>query len=1124
MNSSITQHVTARIVVGALLAGFAAGFATSAAAEPARLLRFPTLSDSHIAFAYANDIWIVPRAGGVAERVTSHEGQEWFPRFSPDGKWIAFTGDYDGNRDVYVVAASGGEPKRLTWSPDIGGDLPERMGPDNVTLGWTPDGKIVYRSRREQWNAFNGRPWVVSPSGDAPAEPMPIPYSGCLSVSPDGKKVAYNDTWREFRTWKRYKGGMAQDVFIYDLAARTQTRITDSDAVDDFPMWAPNNTIYFVSERDKRANIFAYDLGSQATRKLTTFDEYDVKFPSLGPGAIVFEMGGWIHTYDLASGNVTRIDIEVPSDKTLARPRYVDVSDDVDEFTVAPDGKRAAFVARGEIFTVPAEHGDPRNITQSSGARERRLQWSPDGRMIAYISDESGEQELYVRAQDGNAKAVRLTTDGHCVRFQPIWSPDSKKLAFSDSELHLYWVDVASKKVTLVDQGHYWEINDYSWSPDSRWLAYAKAGENMFQSIYICDTNGGKVTQVTPGFTQDHEPVFDPDGKYLYFLSDRDWSPTFMGYESNFYYGRRTRPYALTLRADIESPFAPRSDETEIEGEDEKGAKDKKDEDKGDDKDDEKENGKDGKASKSKKPAAVKIDLDGLGERIAPFDVSPGNYRRLGAVSGKVLWISAPEGGGDDDGEPEGGGGGGGASLRIYDMKDREEKEVAKPVGNYEIAARGEKMIVATRGDYAIIDIAPKQELEEKVDTSELEMMLDPRAEWAQILADAWRLERDYFYAKNMHGVDWPAVRAKYEALLPHVAHRTDLTYLIGEMVGELGVGHSYTGGGDAPKAKRVQIGLLGAELTPGENDRYRITRIFEGQNWMRSRRSPLTEPGLNVKTGDYILAINGNELRAPTDPGSLLLNSAGKQTTLRVNSRPSDSGARDIVVVPVAHDAGLRYYNWVEKNRRYVEERSGGRVGYIHIPNMGAEGLNEFARTYYPQVRKEALILDDRWNGGGFVSEMIHERLNRKLSSLSAARNKADFTYPDATHYGPKVCLLNQWSASDGDYFPYHFRRFGTGKIIGRRSWGGVVGIRGGGDLVDGGFVTMPEFAAYSPDGEWIIENRGVDPDIEVVNEPGDWLAGKDAQLDAAIDLMMKEIEGKSFKLPKRPADPSDR
>jgi tricorn protease len=359
---------------------------------------------------------------------------------------------------------------------------------------------------------------------------------------------------------------------------------------------------------------------------------------------------------------------------------------------------------------------------------------------------------------------------------------------------------------------------------------------------------------------------------------------------------------------------------------------------------------------------------------------------------------------------------------------------------------------------------------------------------------------------------------------LPHVAHRTDLTYLIGEMVGELGVGHSYTGGGDAPKAKRVQIGLLGAELTPGENDRYRITRIFEGQNWMRSRRSPLTEPGLNVKTGDYILAINGNELRAPTDPGSLLLNSAGKQTTLRINSRPSDSGARDIVVVPVAHDAGLRYYNWVEKNRRYVEERSGGRVGYIHIPNMGAEGLNEFARTYYPQVRKEALILDDRWNGGGFVSEMIHERLNRKLSSLSAARNKADFTYPDATHYGPKVCLLNQWSASDGDYFPYHFRRFGTGKIIGRRSWGGVVGIRGGGDLVDGGFVTMPEFAAYSPDGEWIIENRGVDPDIEVVNEPGDWLAGKDAQLDAAIDLMMKEIEGKSFKLPKRPADPSDR
>lgn len=1094
--------------VALALAAPVAPVAGRAAAEPARLLRFPTISKDRVAFAYANDIWVAPRAGGVAERLTTHEGQEWFPHFSPDGKWIAFTGDYDGNRDVYVIPAGGGEPKRLTWSPDIGGDIAERMGPDNAVLGWTPDGKVVYRSRRDQWNAFNGRPWVVAPDGGLP-EPLPIPYGGCVSFSPDGKQVAYNDTWREFRTWKRYKGGMAQEVFTYDLATRAQTRITDSESVDDFPMWAPNNTIYFVSERDKRANLFAYDLGAKTTKKLTEFADYDVKFPTLGPGAIVFEKGGWIHTYDLATGAVKRIDIEVPSDKILARPKYLKVGDDIDEFTVSPDGKRAAFVARGEIFTVPAEKGEPRNITQTSGARERRLAWSPDGRSIAYVSDESGEQELYIRPQDGKGAATRLASDGHCARFQPIWSPDSKKLVFADSELRLYWVDVATKKVTEIDRGYQWELTQYSWSPDSKWVAFAKIGDNFFSSIYLYSLDGGAVTRVTDGFTQDFEPVFDPDGKYLYFLSDRDWSPTFTQYESNFFYARRTRPYALTLRADVASPFAPQSDETEVEGAE--GAK--KDEG-GDDA----KAGKGGKGGKEKKTAEpVKIDLDGLGTRIAPFDVSPGNYGRLAAVSGKVLWLSQPTGGADGE-EVK-------SSLRIYDMEKRKESEAASGVANFEIAARGEKMIITSEKKYAIVDVAADQKMEKTLKTSGMEMLLDPRAEWTQILGDAWRLERDYFYAKNMHGVDWPAVRAQYAALLPHVAHRTDLTYLLGEMLGELGVGHSYTGGGDAPKAERVQIGLLGAELAPDAGSgRFRITRIYEPQPWMKSRRSPLTEPGLNVKVGDYVLAIDGEDLRAPTNPGSLLWNRAGKQTTLRVSASPSDAGSREIVVVPVAHDAGLRYYNWIEANRRYVQEKSGGRVGYIHIPNMGEDGLNEFVRQYYPQVRTEALILDDRWNGGGFVSEMIHERLNRKLSSLTAVRNKGDFTYPDATHFGPKVCLLNQWSASDGDYFPYHFRRFGTGKIIGRRSWGGVVGIRGGGDLVDGGFVTMPEFGAYSPDGKWIIENRGVDPDIEVVNPPGEWLDGKDAQLDAALDLMLKEIAGKSFKLPKRPADPTDR
>ncbi len=1099
---------TRRLAAAAALVALAAlwGPRRASAAE-GRLLRFPHVSMDQVTFVYANDIWVAPRGGGLATKITSHEGQEWFPRFSPDGAWIAFTGDYDGNREVYVVPSTGGEPARLTYSPDIGDGIAERMGPDNAVLGWTPDGRVIYRSRRDQWNAFMGRPWVASPTGGLP-EPLPIPYGGLLSFSPDGAKVAYNPTWREFRTWKRYRGGMAQDIWVIDLASHESERITDFEGVDDFPMWH-GDTIYYLSDQGGRANLYAYDTRAKRARRLTDVANYDIKWPSLGPDAIAYEQGGRIFTFDIATGATTEIRIEVPSDKILVRPRFVPLGESIEEFSLSPDGKRALFVARGEVITVPAKDGEPRNLTQTSGARERWATWSPDGKRVAYVSDASGEQEITVRSQDGKGEATRVTTDGACARFALVWSPDSKRLLFADKNLRLFWVDVEARRTTFIDSADTWEIRDYSWSPDSRWVAYAKPSGNLFYSIFLYNIGTRAITRVTTDFTQDYEPVFDPDGKYLYFLSDRDWNATLAGYESNFVYARRARPYAVTLRADLPSPFEPKSDEAGKNG------------------DDEEENGKNGdegengkkKSKKAKKPAEpTKIDLAGIGDRIAGFPVDPGEYGGLRAVSGKVLWLSSPTG--TLTGKPPGK-----TSLRIYDLDDREEKEVLAPVDAYDVAAEGKKLIVESDDKYHILDVKPEQKAEKALKLAGLEMLLDPRAEWRQILDDAWRLERDYFYAPNMHGVDWPALRERYAALLPHVAHRVDLTYLLGEMLGELGVGHSYVGGGEGPKPERVKIGLLGADLEADRaSGRYRIARILEGQNWDSHRRSPLTEPGLNVKVGDYVLAIDGKPLRAPTDPGSHLWNRAGKQTTLVVNARPTETGSREITVVPIDFDSGLRYWNWVEANRRYVEEHSNGRIGYVHLPNMGGDGLNEFGKTFYPQARKEGLIVDVRWNGGGFVSEMIIERLRRVLGSLAASRNGADFTYPDAVHIGPKVCLLNQWSASDGDYFPYHFRGYGLGTLVGKRSWGGVVGIRGGGNLVDGGFVTIPEFGAYGLDSKWIIENHGVDPDIEVENVTKDVIAGKDAQLDRAIALIMEELATKSYTLPKRPADPTDR
>ncbi len=1076
--------------------------------QDTKLLRFPSISSDSVAFVYANDIWTGSRQGGQASRLTSHPGQEWFPRFSPDGKWIAFTGDYDGNTDVYVIPATGGAPRRLTWSPDISGGVPGRFGPDNAVLGWTKDGKIIFRSRRDQWNVFMGRPWVVSPEG-GPASPLGLPYSGLLSLSPDGSKVAFCPTFREFRTWKKYRGGMAQDILVMDLGTGETKTIIDSDSVDDFPMWH-GDTLFFVSDRTGRANLYSYNFKDKTTKQLTHYADYDLKWPSLGPDGIVFELAGELYLYTFSKQKAEKISFHVPSDDVFSRPRVVDVQNRIEEYWLSPDAKRALFVARGELFSVPAEHGATRNLTRTSGVRERHAMWSPDGKTIAYLSDETGEYEVYVRTQDGKDKPVQLTKDGHGFRFQLVWSPDSKRLAFGDKDQRIWWIDVKTKNKTLVDESKYWEMQNYSWSADSRYLAYEKPDDTYMTSIWIFDTKTGKTHRVTSKMFDDSEPVFGPRGKYLYFMSRRDFNATLATYESNFVYTHMTRPYALVLHAKELSPFAPRSDEAcaADKNENETGAKDTK--------------AHSCSKAESKEEKIAPIDFDGLEKRVVAFPVPACNCHDLRAVEGMVLWVDGPTA--TLTGKPEGK-----SSLHVFDLDKRKDQKVYEPVDGYEVASLGKKLIYRSDGKYYIVDIKPDQKPDGKnikaLDLSGLRMQLDPSKEWKQIFVEGWRLMRDHFFAPNMRGLDWLGVRKRYESLLPYVAHRQDLTYIMGEMISELGTSHSYVGGGDVPNIKKVSVGLLGADLEPDPSSgRWRIKKIFKGQNWDHERASPLTEPGLDVSVGDYILEINGQQLRLPDVPGKLLLDRAGRQTVLRISRIPSKTGSKEITIVPLKNDSGLRYYDWVEQNRLYVEKRSGGKIGYIHIPDMGGEGLNEFARTFYPQVRKKALIIDVRWNGGGFVSQMIIERLRRVLGGMDAARGGGLFTYPDAVHVGPKVCLINQWSASDGDLFPHFFRHYKLGKLVGRRTWGGVVGIRGSTNLVDGGYVYQPEFAYYGLNSRWMIENHGVDPDIRVDNQPSDVLHGKDAQLDQAIKLMLDDLERATFVLPPRPADPQDR
>jgi tricorn protease len=1078
--------------ITALLLPFVLGFVSPAQpTSEARLLRFPAIHGDQIVFTYAGDLYSVPASGGVARKLTNDVGVEIFARFSPDGQWLAFTGQYDGNTEVYVMPAGGGIPKRLTITATVErDDVSDRMGPNNIVMGWRDDRTILFRSRMIEPNSFKGQLFTVSIDGGL-AEQLPLPRGGFASYAPDRKRLAYNQVFREFRTWKRYRGGQADDISIYDFDTKQTTKVASSPAQDIIPMWS-GNRIYFLSDRDERQrmNLYSYDLTTRETRQLTTFTEFDVKFPSLGDHAIVFENGGYLYRYNLASGSVTKVTVQINADLVSGRGGLIDVSRSVTNFEISPDGSRALFGSRGDVFTVPAKHGPTRNLTRSPGVHERNSKWSPDGKWISFVSDATGEDEIYLQAQDGLTPAVRLTTGGDVYKYQPVWSPDSRKLLWSDRKQRLQYIDIESKAVTVVAQATAFEITQYDWSPDSRWIAFARPEEKQMTTIYLYALETKQTTPVTDGWFSSTSPSFSSDGQYLLFVSNRSLNPTYSQTEWNHAYSDMAKIYLLTLANDTKSPFAPKSDEVKPAVGEEKPKDDRKKDD-------------------AKNP--MKVDLEGIQTRIAVLPISPAGYGNIQTVGEKVFYVRR----GSKDDKPV---------LLMYDFAKEKETELGN-VNGFEISADGKKMLVSTEGNaYAIIDLpSAKIDTKDRLNLSDLKVQLDRQAEWNQIFNETWRQMRDFFYDPGMHGVDWTAVRERYKVLVPFVSHRIDLTYVLGEMIGELNVGHAYVGGGDYPKPERIPLGLLGAKVSrDGVSGYYRIDRILKGQNWDRALRSPLTEIGVNVREGDYILAVDGVPTRSMTNLFDALIGKAGKQVTLTVNAQPKEPGSRSAVVVPTGDEQPLYYFDWVEGTIAKVSKATNGRVGYIHIPDMGVPGLNEFVKYYYPQLRKDALIIDVRGNGGGNVSPQIIERLRREAAMVGISRNATPSFDPGGTHVGPKVMLIDEFSASDGDIVAYRFKHYKMGPVVGKRSWGGVVGIRGSLPLLDGGSLNRPEFSRYDLEGkEWIMEGYGVEPDIIVENDPAKEFAGEDQQLNKGIDLALEALRLSPPKLAPPPPYP---
>ncbi|HET9528280.1 MAG TPA: S41 family peptidase, partial [Pyrinomonadaceae bacterium] len=1082
-----------------------------------KLLRFPDIRGDRVVFTYAGDLWTAPSNGGTAVRLTSHPGVELFGKFSPDGKWIAFTGQYDGDEQVYVVPASGGEPRQLTFYP-ARGPLAPRWGWDNQVFGWSNDGKrIIFRSLRDSWTLPVARLYSVFLDG-GPAEVLPMPTAGSGDFSPSGTEMVYSPQSRDFRSEKRYSGGQANQLYIFDLKTNAAKRITEGPRANRDAMWL-GDTIFFNSDRDGHFNLYAYSVSKGRTSKVTNNQPWDVRWPSSDDeNQIIYELNGELQVLDARTRRSTPISITVPDEGLARRPSRVPVGSLIESVGLSPKGERAIFVARGDVFTAPIEKGPTRNLTDSSGAHDKWANWSPDGSQIAFVSDKTGEEEIYVIAQDGSKPAEQLTSGGTAMRYSPEWAPDGKRIAFSDKDGKLYVLTVADRKVVEIADSPRGQIRDYAWSPRGNFLAFTMANANQFAGVHIWSAADGQVRRVTDGFFNAHTPAWDPQGNYLYYLSDREFAPQLSTVEFNFATNRQTHIYALALRKDVKHPFPPESDEVTLS--------------------------KTGDAPKPatspspaatpaetpaaaspaeakpepapRPPATLTIDFDGLSERVARVPTAAENYSGLSAKTGYLLYGVGGAGyyGRQSDRTP---------SLRIYSLKDRKETTLVADMRGYILSNDGSKVLVAQGPGFNLYDATPTGERSRKaVSTAGLFVDRVPVEEWNQIFNEVWRRYRDWFYVSNMHGYDWVALREQYKPLLKYVAHRSDLNYVISEMISELTVQHAYIDGGDFQIPQRPRYGLPGARFELDKQaGRYRISKIFGGDNAEDLYRSPLTEIGVNVSVGDYVLAIDGEELKATDDPYRLLRNKTDNPVQLTVNKVPSMQGARIVSYRPITNEQSLIYLDWVDSNREKVSQATGGRVGYLHVPDMGASGIREFIKWYYPQLRKEGLIVDVRANGGGNVSRMLIERLRRKLLGVSYSRTSDEgTTYPDGVFIGPMAALLDENSASDGDIFPSMFREAGLGPLIGKRSWGGVVGITNRGPLIDGGSVSVPEFGLANKNGEWIIEGYGVDPDIEVDNDPQSVIAGKDPQLERAIAEVMARLK-QPVKLPPRPAPP---
>ncbi|HEX7023326.1 MAG TPA: PDZ domain-containing protein, partial [Gemmatimonadales bacterium] len=1065
----------------ALLSAAAAPLSAQVSTTDTRLLSQPAVSATQIAFAYGGDLWTARLDGSDVRRLSSADGDETSPVFSRDGRWIAFAGNYDGNVDVYLVPSSGGEPKRLTWHP--GNDIPQ---------DFTPDGsRVLFTSNRADFSQRYTQLWTV-PVGGGVEERLPIPNAAQATYSPDGRFIAYNPIGRAFEQWKGYRGGRVSQLWLIDTRTWEVEKIPQppgrSNDVD--AMWLEPDVVWFRSDRDGEFNVYRYDRRTRAVTRVTNHADFPVMAAAGGGGRIVYEQAGWLHRLDPAQGRSEKITVGVAADLRETRPRWVKGSEFIRAVSLSPSGARAAFEMRGEIVTVPAEKGDPRNLTASPGAHDRSPAWSPDGKQVAWLSDEGGEYRLHLGPQDGKGAHRVIPLQGAGFYSELEWSPDGKRIAYLDNSQSIYVLDVASGRSTRVAGNRIYTpigLIGYAWSPDSRWLAYTVQPQPLVSALYLYDADQNRSAQVTDGLSEVTQPVFERNGKYLYVIASTDAGPALDWFAQSTNGDRRTRAvYAIALTRDAPNPFARESDE-------EKGAA----------------------RPDSSRPAAapaapppppsVTIALDGIANRIVAFPIPRAEIEQIGmGEANQLYYLRMTDGKG---------------VIRRYDVTKRKDDVVIPEAEGFSLTRDGKKLLYRQGPNWFVTSTATPKPGEGRLDVAAVDLRIDPRAEWSEIFEEAWRINRDYFYATNYHGVDWAAQKVKYGALIPQASSRADVDRIIRWTLSELRVGHSYQGTGQRLQTPpRVGVGLLGADYEVA-NGRYRFARVYGGVNWNPTLRSPLSEPGVDVRAGEYLLAVNGVDLRPPASVYAPFEQTVGRTVEISVGPNPDGTGARTLQVVPIASESALRNRAWIEGNLRKVDSATGGRVAYVYVPNTGGSGYDSFKRYFYPQAHKDAVIVDERFNGGGQLADYYIDILRRPVLSYWAMRYGDDLKTPTASIQGPKALLVDETAGSGGDYFPWMFKKLALGPTIGQRTWGGLVGILGFPVLMDGGSITAPNLAIWTPDGGYIVENEGVAPDIAVEQTPRDVIAGKDPQLERAIAWVMEELKKNPPATPRRPA-----